>query len=182
MRIEIIIAALFMASCATQKRCAYKFPVKESKRDSIVYKIKYVNVPTPTMPKKPNAILAKKDTVVVRDTVNCPNENKKGTSTSGNMKVDWEIKNNRLKILANNLSDTVEAQRLLIDSLKVEVAESEHYTTIVKVVTVENQSLKKDVKYLKKMLWLWVVISLILGFGHIARSYNKLRERFKFWP
>ncbi len=178
MRTLIIIAALFMASCATQNRCASKFPVKESRVDSIIYKERIIKVPSPVKPK----VIIRKDSILIRDTVNCPNEDKKGSSVKGNTRVDWSIKNNRLIVESNNLSDTVEAQRLLIDSLKVEVAESEHYTTIVKVVTVENQSLKKDVKYLKKMLWLWVVISLILGFGHIARSYNKLRERFKFLP
>ena len=182
MRILIIILAFFATSCATQRRCAERFPVKVEKKDSIVYKEKYIKIPPPIMPKRPNAIMAKKDTVVVYDTVDCPNENKKGTSKSGNLTVGWEIKNNKLKILANNLSDTIQAQKMLIDSLNVKVVDTEKYSSVVKVVSVENQSLKKDVKYQKRIIWLLLLVIFILGFGHVARSYNSMRKTFKFLP
>lgn len=155
-----------------------KFPVKESRTDSIVYKERIVKVPSPIKPK----VIIRKDSVYITDTVNCPDENKEGTAADGNLILKYKIQNNRLKVTANNQSDTIEALRLAKDSLSFKVTDLEKYSTTVKVVTVENQSLKKDVKYLKKMLWLWVVIALILGFGHIARSYNQLRERFKFLP
>lgn len=178
MRIAIIIAALFMASCATQKRCMDRFPVKESRTDSIVYKERIVKVPSPARPK----VIIKKDSVYITDTVNCPDENKEGTSVNGNLILKYKIQNNRLKVTANNQSDTIDALRLANDSLSFKVTDLEKYSNTIKVVTVENESLKKDVKYLKKLNILLILFSILLVIGHLARSYNRLKAKFPFLP
>ena len=132
-----------------------------------VFKDRVVKVPSPVKPR----VIIKKDTVQLTDTVDCPNENKEGMAVSGNLIAKYRIKNNRLEIVANNLSDTVEAQRLVIDSLEVKVQD---YTRTINTLKTEQLTKKCPNPY---SLWLLVVVLII---GHLGRSFLSLKKLVKW--
>ena len=152
MRIAIIIVALFMASCATQKRCMYKFPVekKTEVRDTTI---------TVFVPK----VIVESDTVSIHDTIPCLITTSK-EAKSKRSQVKYSLDKGILKVDCS--CDSVIMERDSLQVLLRGVIKNVEEKVIVKT------KCKKPYKE-------WIIIFL-LGAWHVGRSYRRFKKYFKF--
>ena len=154
---------ILMASCATQRRCAQRFPPQVVAQDSTSLEkiIEY----------KDTIITTPGDSVFLHDTLPCPGVNytKEVKSKSGRTTATATIRNNHLSVDCR--TDSLE---LVINSLRREYNNSTR--NITKTITVANPAdaaLKAENKRLRNRYnWLIIVIVLVVS----LRIYFRLKN------
>lgn len=138
------ILILLLASCVTQKRCFQKFPPQIITKDSIVLKDTTIYVPVKyTVPG---------DSVIIKDSIPCPDVQykKEIKSGSGRTRVEIEISRGKLKVDCK-----VDSLNNVIDSLAVKLKTMESYKSEVKIV--EKPVIRKVVP-----LWCWILLGVVI--------------------
>lgn len=155
--VRIIIAIAFLTtSCVTQKRCMTKFPVE--KKTEVIIKDTIIYVPV-------QELIIEKDTVSIVDTIPCLITTSK-ESKGKRSQVKYSLDKGVLKIKCE--CDSIKIER---DSLAVRLQRAE----------IKISSFQEIKPKCRKPYELWLLV-FVLGIGHIARSYNRIKKRFKFLP
>lgn len=149
----VLFCIVFMNSCVTLNRCKQKFGNMQPDTayviqvDTFEVTIKADTVKTTVAGER----------VTIKDSIPCPdliNKKYSGTSKKGNVKIDVEIKDN--KLTADCIADSLE--QVIITLQKEKTILKQQLTTITK----QNQFVDSRPWYKKLPWYVWLVSSLLL--------------------